>query len=79
VPKQISTGDRTILGKISEARQSLPARSVRAAAWLAGPWIRTGKSLAQSWIEAAKRRLHHNLLAIWLANKLARSAWGGAG
>src|SRR6516164_9099376 len=29
VPKQISTGDRTILGKISR-RQSLPARSVRA-------------------------------------------------
>jgi transposase len=29
VPKQISTGDRTILGDI-EARQSLSARSVRA-------------------------------------------------
>jgi transposase len=30
VPKQISTGDRTILGKISRPRQSLPARAVRA-------------------------------------------------
>ena len=27
------------------------------------------------WIEAAKKRLHHNVLAIALANKLARMAW----
>jgi transposase len=27
------------------------------------------------WIEAAKRRLDHNVLAIALANKLARIAW----
>jgi hypothetical protein len=27
------------------------------------------------WIEAARRRLHHNVLAIALANKLARVAW----
>ena len=29
----------------------------------------------RSWIEAAKKRLHHNVLAIALANKLARIAW----
>ena len=29
----------------------------------------------KSWIEAAKRRLHRNVLAIALANKLARIAW----
>jgi hypothetical protein len=29
----------------------------------------------KSWIEAAKKRLHHNVLAIALANKLARIAW----
>ena len=28
-----------------------------------------------SWIEAAKKRLHHNVLAIALAHKLARIAW----
>jgi hypothetical protein len=27
------------------------------------------------WIEAAKKRLHHNVLAIALAHKLARIAW----
>ena len=35
-------------------------------------WERYG---LKSWIEAAKRRLHHNVLAIALANKLARIAW----
>ena len=39
-------------------------------------WERYG---LKSWIEAAKRRLHHNVLAIALANKLARIAWAGAG
>ena len=51
VPKQISTGDRTILGKISK------------------------RGNRYSWIEAARKRLHHNVLAIALANKLARIAW----
>ena len=35
-------------------------------------WERHG---LRSWIEAAKKRLHHNVLAIALANKLARIAW----
>ncbi len=35
-------------------------------------WERYG---LKSWIEAAKKRLHHNVLAIALANKLARIAW----
>jgi hypothetical protein len=30
---------------------------------------------AQTWIAAARKRLHHNVLAIALANKLARIAW----
>ena len=40
VPKQISTGDRTILGKISRRHGLKP------------------------WIEAARKRLHHNVLAM---------------
>jgi transposase len=35
-------------------------------------WERYG---LKSWIEAAQERLHHNVLAIALANKLARIAW----
>ena len=35
-------------------------------------WERHG---LKSWIEAARKRLHRNVLAIALANKLARIAW----
>jgi hypothetical protein len=38
----------------------------------ASSWERYG---LKSWIEAARRRLHQNVLAIALANKLARIAW----
>jgi len=77
VPKQISTGDRTILGGISKrGNRYLRALFVQAA-WvvlvkLGKKWERYG---LRSWIEAAKKRLHHNVLAIALANKLARIAW----
>src|SRR6202166_2509743 len=76
VPKQMSTGDRTILGKISRrGNRYLRVLFVRAA-WvvLIKPkiWERYG---LKPWIEAAKKRLHHNVLAIALANKLARIAW----
>src|SRR5262244_38803 len=76
VPRQISTGDRTILGKISKyGNRNLRALFVQAA-WVVLPrpksWERYG---LKPWIEAAKRRLHHNVLAIALANKLARIAW----
>src|SRR6202022_3912568 len=70
VPKQISTGDRMILGKISRRGN----RYLRAWFVLIRPksWERHG---LKPWIEAAKKRLHHNVLAIALANKLARIAW----
>jgi len=78
VPKQISTGDRTILGSISKpGNRYLRALFVQAA-WVVlvrvGPrhWERYG---FRSWTVAAKKRLHHNVLAIALANKLARIAW----
>ena len=35
-------------------------------------WERHG---LKAWIEAARKRLHRNVLAIALANKLARIAW----
>jgi len=76
VPKQISTGDRTILGKISRRGNRYLRVLFVQAAWVVlvriKNWERYG---LKSWIEAAKRRLHHNALAIALANKLARIAW----
>src|SRR3974390_2160070 len=77
VPKQISTGDRTILGKISRRGNRYLRVLFVQAAWVVlvkiKDWERYG---LKSWIEAAKRRLHHNVLAIALANKLASIAWG---
>jgi transposase len=76
VPKQMSTGDRTILGKISKRGNRYLRVLFVQAAWVVlikpKSWERHG---LRSWIEAAKKRLHHNVLAIALANKLARIAW----
>src|SRR5580692_3374507 len=78
VPKQMSTGDRTILGSISRRGNRYLRKLFVQAAWVVlvklGPeqWERYS---LRSWIEAAKKRLHHNVLAIALANKLARIAW----
>src|SRR4029078_9324694 len=76
VRKQISTGDRTILGRISKrGNRYLRALFVQAA-WVVlikpQSWERHG---LKSWIQAAQKRLHHNVLAIALVNKLARIAW----
>jgi len=71
VPKQISTGDRTILGSISKRGNRYLRSLFVQAAWVVlvkiGPrnWDRYG---LKSWIETAKKRLHHNVLAIALAN-----------
>jgi transposase len=76
VPRQISTGDRTILGKISKRGNRYLRVLFVQAAWVVlikpKSWERQG---LKSWIEAAKKRLHRNVLAIALANKLARIAW----
>jgi transposase len=76
VPRQISKGDRTILGKISKRGNRYLRVLFVQAAWvvLVKPrmWERYGLT---HWIMAAQKRLHHNVLAIALANKLARIAW----
>jgi transposase len=76
VPKQISTGDRTILGKISKHGNRYLRVLFVQAAWVVlikpKSWERHG---LKPWIEAAKKRLHRNVLAVALANKLARIAW----
>ncbi len=76
VPKQISTGDRTILGKISKRGNRYLRVLFVEAAWVVlikpKSWQRHG---LKPWLEAARKRLHCNVLAIALANKLARIAW----
>jgi hypothetical protein len=76
VPKQISTGGRTILGKISRRGNRYLRVLFVQAAWVVPVRIKNWERYGlKSWIEAAKRRLHPNVLAIALANKLVRIAW----
>jgi len=76
VPKQISTGDRTILGKISKRGNRYLRVLFVQAAWVVLVWPQSWERHGlKRWIETAKKRLHHNVLAIALANKLARIAW----
>jgi transposase len=76
VPKQVSTGDRTILGPISRRGNRYLRVQFVQAAWVVlvslKNWERYG---LKSSIEAVKKRIHHNVLAIAFANKLARIAW----
>ncbi len=76
VPRQISTGDRTILGKISKRGNRYLRVLFVQAAWVvlirSKSWERHG---LKAWLETARKRLHRNVLAIALANKLARIAW----
>jgi transposase len=78
VPKQISTGDRTILGKISKRGNRYLRVLFVQAAWVVLVKVKPARWEShglKSWIEAAKKRLQRNVLAIALANKLARIAW----
>ena len=78
VPRQISTGDRTILGKISKRGNRYLRVLFVQAAWVVLVKVKPDRWESHGlkpWIEAAKKRLHHNVLAIALANKLARIAW----
>jgi len=77
VPKQESTGGRTKLGRISKrGNKYLRTLFVQAAHVVLQRRPATAMRALWPWIEQASRRLtHRNLLAIALANKLARIAW----
>jgi transposase len=76
VPKQMSTGDRTILGRISKRGnrylRMLFMQGARVILLRPANWA---KHSFGPWLTAAAKRLHHNVLATALANKLARIAW----
>jgi len=76
VPRQESTGDRTILGKISKrGNKYLRTLFVQAAHVILARRPSAARRGLWPWIEQASKRLHRNMLAIALANKLARIAW----
>ena len=72
-PKQMSTGDRTILGRITKRGNSYPRtllmQGARVILLRPANWA---KHSFGPWLTAAANRLHHNVLATALANKLAR-------
>ncbi len=76
MPKQMSTGDWTILGRISKRGnrylRTLFMQGARVILLRPTNWA---KHSFGSWLTAAAKRLHHNVLATALASKLARIAW----
>jgi len=70
VPKQLSTGDRTILGRLSKRgnkyMRTLFIIGARAVLAKPGSWAKFG---LQGWLAAAAKRLHHNVLAAALAQQ----------
>ena len=76
VPRQESTGDRTILGKISKrGNRYVRTLFVQAAHVILVKRPRAAMQELMPWIDKALKRMHRNLVAIALANKLARIAW----
>ncbi|SIO15274.1 Transposase [Bradyrhizobium erythrophlei] len=76
VSKQMSTGDRTILGRISKRGnrylRMLFMQGARVILLRPENWQ---KHSFGAWLTTAAKRLHHNVLATALANKLARITW----
>jgi transposase len=76
VPKQISTGDRTILAGITKRGnrylRTLFIQGARSVLMRRQTWPNHGFG---AWLEAASRRMHSNVLVVALAAKLARTAW----
>ena len=76
VPKQYSTGGKSILGRISKrGSKYLRTLFVQAAHIILMRPQNWEKFSFGSWLEGASTRMHKNKLATALANKLARIAW----
>jgi transposase len=76
VPRQLSTGDRTILGRISKRGNNylrmLFMQAARVVLLRPANWPQHSFG---PWLLAAVNRMHHNVVAAALANKLTRIAW----
>ena len=76
VPRQYSTGGRSILGRISKRGsrylRMLLVQAARVLLMRPHTWSRFSFG---AWLKTASERLHRHKLAIALANKLARIAW----
>jgi transposase len=76
VPRQYSTGGRSILGRISKrGSKYLRTLFVQAAKVLLIRPQNWPRYSFGAWLKTAAERLHRNKLAVALANKLARIAW----
>ena len=76
VPRQFSTGGKTILGRISKrGNRCLRTLFVQAAHVILMRPHNWEKFSFGPWLEQASKRMHKNKLAAALANKLARIAW----
>ncbi|MEM8804216.1 MAG: IS110 family transposase [Pseudomonadota bacterium] len=76
VPRQNSTGGRTILGRITKrGSKYLRTLFVQAAQVIMMRPQNWHKFSFGPWLEAAATRMQHNKLGVALANKLARIAW----
>ena len=76
VPRQYSTGGRTVLGRISKrGSRYLRMLFVQAAKVILMRPNRWPDFSFGDWLTKAAERMHRNKLAVALANKLARMAW----
>ena len=76
MPRQHSTGGRSVLGRISKrGSKYLRTLLIQAAKVLLMRPHNWPRYSFGRWLTAAASRLHKNKLAVALANKLARIAW----
>src|SRR3954451_5679216 len=76
VPRQYSTGGRSVLGRISKrGSKYLRTLLIQAAKVLLMRPHNWSRFSFGAWLKTASERLHRNKLAVALANKLARIAW----
>ena len=75
VPREFSTGGRQQLGGISKRGNPQIRRLLIVGAHAVLRWTRRGHGMPSAWLTALMRRRHPNVVAVAIANKLARIAW----